>query len=48
MKIKISDEKRNQIMALIAEENGDENQESRPNSPKNCIVIEDFSSEDES
>ena len=33
-------------MALIAEEKPNENQESGTNSPKNCIVIEDFSSDD--
>ena len=44
MKIKMSEEKRNQIMQLIAEE--DNEHEKDQNSPKNVIMIEDFSSEE--
>ena len=46
MKIKMSEEKRNQIMQLIAEE--DNEHEKDQNSPKNVIMIEDFSSEEKS
>ena len=46
MKLKMSEAKRNQIMQLIAEE--DHENEQDDGSAKNCIVIEDFSSQNSS